>query len=1139
MAPNVLTLFAEPAVALLYYMTVIILSCAALFMALGQRMRGETEKAASRYMIASAGVTVSWLLLMVGAVVVLLTNQPSAAIMPPLDRAVGALVVALVGWAFLVTDQESLQGDPPGFGTVPGIREEPPLPELSRAWLNLLLSTVIIGIVLGYTVTAYQWLTTFSPTASFNSSGGGIVWMMGTIILAGFMLVLLVVRFRKTPDAPLKMLFFVSVLGGYLYTLITVQEGAQAGIGNESGAIRLAFLAAMPLLPVVIYRLVVERLTMMIQERAAEATVSALTTISNNLVDTTAERESVTLLKALGLILERDKPEDLPRQIVISACNMLKADVCALLVMDDAEYADVLAAFDAVQNRHIAAMAFKLDEQPTLQGAIQDRLQHVLLADMNLNEIVDVYTRLDIQKVGPVYFQPLSREGEVNGVLVIAFPYTQRDLRQNEKRLLESLAPIASRMLAISRAAGRAVTQARGQVVQAVTEGTETLSPEAPTPARLEMQNSLEVARQQINELSGKVRELQIELDFERSRLSELASNDPEGLSISQRMERIQTERSQLESERERLMQALQEAQAQLASATGGDDELYKTAIQLLTQERDELYTQKEQLENELNTLRQGGDTQAPQVLKEMLTRLTEEKSRLSNERDQLKSNLEGVTKQLTDMGIESSPGGLLSTLMQITEERNSYKTLSDRALQERNLLIGEFRKFRDRISRERERDAKIAALENEVRRLAQDKEVLIRQRDTLGSERYVSDAQRVEWDATRQSLQKELDTLKVDLDAALVDRNRVYAEMNKFAEEKAILMAERDKLLAARAALQTERDQLAARIEGNRELLHQLGADGVDALKKMINDLTEERSDLEHKLLQAEKSIKALKEKTEHLMKRQEAIKDAAPRSGFDEETAAVLLSVAQELRTPLNAISAYVDLLLGESVGILGELQRQFLQRVKANGDRLVTLIEDFVRVVAIDTGQLKLKTDQVDMSEVIEDAITSTRAQFREKGITLNLELPEQMPLLTGDRGALTQVVVELLSNAYRASPTDGEVSVKAQPIQRFALTPRNGAEGEGEPSYADVILVDVRDNGGGVPTEEQPRVFSRLYRADRPLIKGLGDTGVGLSVAKALTEAHQGRIWLDTTPGESSTFRVALPLQSLRKLEHVAS
>lgn len=175
---------------------------------------------------------------------------------------------------------------------------------------------------------------------------------------------------------------------------------------------------------------------------------------------------------------------------------------------------------------------------------------------------------------------------------------------------------------------------------------------------------------------------------------------------------------------------------------------------------------------------------------------------------------------------------------------------------------------------------------------------------------------------------------------------------------------------------------------------------------------------------------------------------------------------------------------------------------------------------------------------MTEVIDDAITQTRMQFREKGITLKMDVPNTLPTLNADRDALQQIVIQLLSNAYLASPTDGEVSISARHAPRFTLDSQ-AAES------ADVIYLAVHDQGAGIPKEEQMRVFSRLYRADNPLIQGLGDTGVGLSIARALTEMHGGRIWLESAPGGGSTFKLILPLAhvfntpKIEKVPHAAA
>ena len=298
MAPDLLTLFADPSVALLYFMSLIIFSFAALFMALGQRLRGPAEKLAGRYALASAGVALSWIALMAGAGIVIVSGQTSGAILPPLNRAAGAMVVLLVGWAFLGTEAP------------PAEDEDAPPRRTGHLLITLLAVAAGAAILAGYAYTAVQWYTTHTPAAEFNLSSYGRIWTIATLALAAVILVLIVLRFRVTVDAPLKILFMGVIIAGYGYTVANIENGSLGG--DESGAIQLAFLVGMAILPVVVYRLVVDRLTASAAQRATQATVSTLNTISTNLIDTTVERESVTLLKALGIITEKEQPEDLP-----------------------------------------------------------------------------------------------------------------------------------------------------------------------------------------------------------------------------------------------------------------------------------------------------------------------------------------------------------------------------------------------------------------------------------------------------------------------------------------------------------------------------------------------------------------------------------------------------------------------------------------------------------------------------------------------------------------------------------------------------------------------------------------------------------------------------------------------------------
>ena len=234
---------------------------------------------------------------------------------------------------------------------------------------------------------------------------------------------------------------------------------------------------------------------------------------------------------------------------------------------------------------------------------------------------------------------------------------------------------------------------------------------------------------------------------------------------------------------------------------------------------------------------------------------------------------------------------------------------------------------------------------------------------------------------------------------------------------------------------------------------------------------------------------------------------------SSHTTEQAEVIASIAQELRQPMSSVVGYTDLLLGESVGILGSLQRKFVERIKASTERIGTLVDDMIQVTNLETGLTELKPEPADLNAIIDNAMSYTSSQIREKDITLHLDLPKQIDSIYADREALQQILIHLLQNAGAVSPVEGTITLKVQ------------TQTEDEQEY---VLLQVTDTGGGIASDDIPRVFTRLYRADNVLIQGLGDTGVGLSIAKSLTEAQNGRIWVESEAGVGSTFSVLLPV-----------
>jgi signal transduction histidine kinase len=220
-----------------------------------------------------------------------------------------------------------------------------------------------------------------------------------------------------------------------------------------------------------------------------------------------------------------------------------------------------------------------------------------------------------------------------------------------------------------------------------------------------------------------------------------------------------------------------------------------------------------------------------------------------------------------------------------------------------------------------------------------------------------------------------------------------------------------------------------------------------------------------------------------------------------------------SRELQETLSAALQYIELLLNESVGILNPMQRNFLETMKASTMRLHSLMEDFTQVRTFKADLNALAHDPVDLNLLIEDVIADTGSQARAKRITLHVDLQENLMPVYADREALRQILTRLLSNAAAISPLQGSIHLGAQ---------TKAEEGR------EYILMQIGDTGGGIPAEDLRRVFAPLYRAQDIPARGVGDTGMGLFIAKTLTEAQNGRIWVDTEPGVGSTYNVLIPI-----------
>lgn len=223
---------------------------------------------------------------------------------------------------------------------------------------------------------------------------------------------------------------------------------------------------------------------------------------------------------------------------------------------------------------------------------------------------------------------------------------------------------------------------------------------------------------------------------------------------------------------------------------------------------------------------------------------------------------------------------------------------------------------------------------------------------------------------------------------------------------------------------------------------------------------------------------------------------------------------AIAQEMRQPLASILGYADFLLGESVGILGALQRKFLERIRLSTERMSHLIDELNHVSSQEMRTLRLDLEPLNLQALIDHALANTRDQFVAADVELRLEIPSGLPDMLADHNALLQVLTSLLENAARVSPPSSQVTLHVE------------VKGNGDDQR--YVLIQVSDQGGGIQPQDLPRVFSRLYRHPIP---GVGETGAGLSIVKTLVEALQGRVWVDSLPGKGATFSLLLPIDAV--------
>ncbi len=220
-------------------------------------------------------------------------------------------------------------------------------------------------------------------------------------------------------------------------------------------------------------------------------------------------------------------------------------------------------------------------------------------------------------------------------------------------------------------------------------------------------------------------------------------------------------------------------------------------------------------------------------------------------------------------------------------------------------------------------------------------------------------------------------------------------------------------------------------------------------------------------------------------------------------------LSNISHELKTPLVSIIGYTKLIDGESVGTVNDKQKKALGTVIRNSERLRHLIESLLYMSKAQYGNVEYTFDRVSISEIIDDAIVDLKLMADNKGLTIEKQVPGDLPLINGDKDKLANMLNSLVDNAIKFTNSGGKITLTA-------------SEEDGN------LHITVNDTGIGIAKEFRPNLFKKFYQIDSSTTRRYGGTGLGLYISKHIVEVHNGKIWIESEEDVGTTVHVSIPI-----------
>jgi signal transduction histidine kinase len=215
------------------------------------------------------------------------------------------------------------------------------------------------------------------------------------------------------------------------------------------------------------------------------------------------------------------------------------------------------------------------------------------------------------------------------------------------------------------------------------------------------------------------------------------------------------------------------------------------------------------------------------------------------------------------------------------------------------------------------------------------------------------------------------------------------------------------------------------------------------------------------------------------------------------------------------MTAMQGYSKLLTMGIGGELNDTQREFVEVINSNVDRMGKLVNDLLEISRLEAGRTQLKLSPVDLKEIVEEAVTNTRTEIEARKHNLQVETPKDLPPVLGDRERLIQILINLVSNAYKYTPEGGTIRITVDGHDHLEV-PRGH------------VCVSVSDTGIGLSPQDIASLEEKFFRADHDLVQQQPGTGLGVSITRNLVKLHGGEFLVESEPGQGSTFYFTVPI-----------